>query len=88
MVEVVLDGMAAQIKEGTIQTWLIEEGDPVIAGEDLVEMMTEDGSFTISAPASGILAEVYFDEGEAVGRGEVLCSIDDEEKAKDEEEDE
>lgn len=88
MVEVVLDGMAAKIEEGTVQSWFIEEGDPVTEGEDLVEITTEDGSFTIPAPVSGILAEVYFDEGEAVARGEVLCNIDDEEKAEDEDGDE
>ena len=49
--------------------------------------MTEDGSVTIVAPAAGILAEVYYDEGDSVGRGEVICSIEVEGES-DEDEDE
>ena len=79
MVEIVLDGLAAHIEEATVQAWFIEEGDAVSEGEDLVELSTEDGTVTIQSSASGILAEVYFDEGESVGKGETLCSIDDEE---------
>ncbi len=88
MVEVVLDGMAAHIEEGTVQQWFIEEGDAVSSGDDLLEITTEDGTFTIHSPVSGILAEVYYDESEVVARGEVLCVIDDEESDKDEEDEE
>ncbi len=86
MIEVVLEGLAAQVDEGTIQSWFFEEGDVVNEGDDLVELTTEEGLVTIQAPASGILAEVYYDEGELVAKGEVLCTIDDEESGLDEEE--
>lgn len=79
MVEVVLEGLPSHIEEGTIQTWFFEEGDAVNEGDDLVEITTEDGTITIQAAAAGILAEVYYDEGEVVAKGEVLCTIDDEE---------
>ncbi len=80
MVEVALDGLAKHIEEGTIQAWLVEEGDPITKGDDLLEVSTEDGVVTITAPATGILAEVYYDEGEIVGRGEVLCMVDTEDQ--------
>lgn len=86
MVEVVLDGMASHLEEATIQSWFIEEGDVVNEGDELVEITTEDGTFTITSPAAGILAEVYYDEGEVVARGEVLCTIDDEADGEDEDE--
>ena len=79
MVEVVLEGVPSHIEEGTIQTWFFEEGDAVNEGDDLVEITTEEGTFTIQAATTGILAEVYYDEGEVVAKGEVLCTIDDEE---------
>lgn len=88
MVEVVLEGLSKNIEEATIQTWFIEEGDPVNEGDDLVELSTEEGTLTVTAPKSGILAEVYYDEGEAVGRGEILCTVDDEDSDEDEEEEE
>ncbi len=82
MIEVVLNGLAAQVEEGTIQAWFFEEGDPVNEGDDLVELSTEEGTITIQSSASGVLAEVYYDEGEVVAKGEVLCTIDDEEPKK------
>ena len=88
MVEVVMEGLAPNVEEGTIQTWFFEEGDAVSEGDDLVELTTEEGTVTLQAPASGILAEVYYDEGELVAKGEVLCTIDDEESAAQKEKEE
>lgn len=79
MIEVVLEGLPSHIEEGTIQTWFFEEGDAVNEGDDLLEITTEEGTLTIQAASAGILAEVYYDEGEVVAKGEVLCTIDDEE---------
>ena len=86
MVEVVLDGLGQNVDEGTIKNWFFEEGDAVHEGDDLVELSTEEGTVTLQAAASGVLAEVYYDEGEVVAKGEVLCTIDDEESGADEEE--
>lgn len=79
MKEVLLEGLSSQVEEATIQAWFLEEGDMVTEGEDLVELSTEEGTVTIQAPCSGVLAEVYYDEGEIVSKGEVLCMVDDEE---------
>ncbi len=88
MVEVLLEGLAAHVEEATILNWFIEEGDSVNEGDDLVELSTEEGNVTIQACATGVLAEVYYDEGEIVAKGEVLCTIDDEESGLGEEDDE
>ncbi|HCM42136.1 MAG TPA: hypothetical protein DIS66_02320, partial [Candidatus Omnitrophica bacterium] len=53
-----------------------EEGDAVNEGDALVELQINDSTFTLSAPCAGILAEVYYDEGETVERDEVICAID------------
>ncbi len=82
MVEVVLNNLPAGAGEAIIQTWYFEEGDAVIKGDEIVELTTEEGSVTVVAPAGGILAEVYYDEGESVGAGEVLCLIEDEDIPK------
>ncbi len=81
MIEVNLEGLSKNVEEGTIQTWFYEEGDSVNEGDDLVELSTEEGTIMIQAPSTGVLAEVYYDEGEVVAKGEVLCTIDDDEKA-------
>ena len=88
MKDVNLEGLSKQIEEATIQTWFFEEGDMVTEGDDLVELSTEEGTAVIPASATGILAEVYYDEGETVAKGETLCTIDDDASAEDADEDE
>ena len=51
-------------------------------GDDMVELVTEEGALMVQAPSAGVLAEVYYDEGETVAKGEVLCTIDEEESSK------
>ena len=77
MKEVFLAALGGNAEEATVQRWFFEEGDTVSEGEDLVELTSENGTFCVQATAAGTLAEVYFDEGEAVQMGEVLCVIDD-----------
>ena len=86
MIEVVLERLPEGAAQATIQAWYFEEGDAVTKGDEVVELVTEKGTVTVTAPASGILAEVYYDEGETVDLGEVLCLIEDEEPAEEEEE--
>ena len=78
MTEIILESFADGVEEGTINYWYFEEGDAVEEGADLVEVISEAGTFKISAPCSGVLGEVYFPEGETVSVGEVLCEIEEE----------
>jgi len=87
MIDVLAKGFAVHADEAVVKTWFFEEGDTVTAGDDLVELATEDANLTITAPASGILAEVFFDEDETVQRDEVICVIDDEEHDLEDDED-
>lgn len=86
MVEVILERLPEGVGQATIQAWYFEEGDAVTKGDEITELTTEEGALTVTAPASGILAEVYYDEGETVEAGEILCLI--EEEPLEEEEDE
>ncbi|MFZ5802574.1 MAG: lipoyl domain-containing protein [Candidatus Omnitrophota bacterium] len=76
MTEISLATLAKQYAEATVQAWHVEEGDPVEAGDDLVDLITEDGVVTIPAPVSGVLVEVYFDAGELAGPDDLLCVIE------------
>ncbi len=78
MKEVILEPLADGMEEATINSWCFEEGDSVEEGADLLEVVSEEGTFKITAPASGILGEVYFSEGETVSVGEILCEIEEE----------
>lgn len=83
MIEVALENLPKNIEEATVRVWFFEEGDAINEGDDLVQLSTSQGNITVQAPCGGVLAEVYYDEGEAVARGEVLCTVDDEEPKAD-----
>jgi 2-oxoglutarate dehydrogenase E2 component (dihydrolipoamide succinyltransferase) len=85
MVEVVLENLPEGKTHATVQAWYFEEGDVVAKGDDIAELSFEDGTAMVQATASGILAEVYYDEGETVDVGEVLCLIEDEASLEEEE---
>ena len=76
MTKVILEPLADGMEEATINYWYHEEGDEVVVGDELVEIISEVGTFTISAPTGGILGEVYFSEGDSVSVGDILCEIE------------
>ena len=78
MKEVLLSGLPVGADEAQVQTWFYEEGDAVSEGDEVCELVVNDAPFKLVAPCSGILIEVYFDEGETVESGEVICAIDEE----------
>lgn len=84
MVEVILERLPEGVGQATIQAWYFEEGDAVTKGDEIAELTTEEGGLTVTAPASGILAEVYYDEGETVEAGEILCLIEEEDLSEEE----
>lgn len=84
MVEVVLENLPGGAGQAAVHVWYFEEGDAVSKGDEIAELSLEEGTATVTAPASGILAEVYYDEGETVEVGEVLCLIEDEEPLEEE----
>ena len=85
VVELILEHLPEGASQATVQAWHFEEGDAVTKGDEIVELATEEGTMTLTAPASGVLAEVYYDEGESAEVGEILCLIEDEEPFEGEE---
>lgn len=50
--------------EGTINSWLKQEGDAVTQGEVIVEIETAKAIEELEAPVSGILTKILLEEGE------------------------
>ncbi len=61
-----------------IQQWLFEVGDPVKAGDNLVEATTDKISINIEVPKSGFLVEKLVEEDETVLIDQVIAIISDE----------
>jgi len=51
---------------GTVTQWLKREGDAVAKGEPLLEIESEKVSFTVEAPADGLLRRILVPDGEEV----------------------
>ncbi len=80
MRKVILPELAENVHEATVSYWHHEEGDKVEEGEDLVELATDKATFNVPALCTGVITEVFFEEGEVVRVGETLASIEEDRK--------
>jgi len=76
MVEVLMKTISPDVQEAMINYWHIEEGDYVEKGQDLVEISFDGTNYKMMSPATGTLAEVYFDAGVTVPIGEIIAEIE------------
>jgi pyruvate/2-oxoglutarate dehydrogenase complex dihydrolipoamide acyltransferase (E2) component len=65
-----------EVDEVTIIAWLKEEGKPLKAGEDLVEVETEKTTFVIDAPRDGLLKRIVKKEGEKAHLNDLVAEIE------------
>lgn len=61
-------------KAGVLR-WLKREGDPVQAGEAVVELETEKVSYELESPIAGTLLKILAEENMQVPVGGTLCHI-------------
>src|SRR3954467_10552209 len=73
--QVTMPAMGESVTEGTVLTWLKQEGDVVEADETIVEISTDKVDAEVPAPASGVLAKIHAQEGETVQVGQLLAEI-------------
>ncbi len=73
--EVLMPQMGESIAEGTITKWLVKVGETVERDQPLLEISTDKVDAEIPSPASGVLLEVRFQEGDTVEVNEVLAMI-------------
>lgn len=70
-----LEALAPEMEYGTVTRWLKAEGDPVQAGEPVVEVEAEKVTEEIEAPVAGTIEEIRAAEGDEVKVGDVLAVI-------------
>lgn len=76
MLKVVLPELGEGIEKATVSFWFFKEGEKVNEKDDLVELTTDKATFNLPSPATGMLSEIVFHEGETVHPGEVLGAIE------------
>ncbi|EKU95982.1 2-oxoglutarate dehydrogenase, E2 component, dihydrolipoamide succinyltransferase [Actinobaculum massiliense] len=76
-VEVKMPALGESVDEGTVTSWLVEEGEEVSEGDALLEVSTDKVDSEVPAPASGTLQKILVQEDETVAVGTVLAYIGD-----------
>jgi 2-oxoglutarate dehydrogenase E2 component (dihydrolipoamide succinyltransferase) len=76
LVEMVMPKMGESIMEGTVLSWLKQEGDTIEADESVLEVATDKVDTEVPATHGGILKEILVKEGEVVPVGTVIAKID------------
>jgi len=74
-IEVILPKMGESVAEATITTWLKSVGDTIEEDESIVEIATDKVDSEVPSPASGIIKEILFKEGDVVEVGKVIVVI-------------
>lgn len=63
------------MEEGTIIKWFKNEGDPIEAGEPLLEVLTDKVNMEVEAPASGVLRKILAQPDDIVPVQEPIAII-------------
>ena len=73
---IVVPALGESVVEATVARWLKQEGEPVKAGEAVVELETDKVDLEVPADKDGILAKIARQAGEDVQIGDVLGTIE------------
>ncbi|HKS04802.1 MAG TPA: 2-oxoglutarate dehydrogenase complex dihydrolipoyllysine-residue succinyltransferase [Gemmatimonadaceae bacterium] len=83
MIDIRVPPLGDSVTEATVARWAKNEGDPVTAGETLVELETDKINVEVPAERDGVLRSRAKAIGDRVGVGDVLGSFDDSARADD-----
>tara|TARA_B100001758_G_C18404046_1_gene610846 strand:+ start:97 stop:1425 length:1329 start_codon:yes stop_codon:yes gene_type:complete len=81
-IQVLLPKMGESVAEATITTWLKAVGDVIEEDEPIVEIATDKVDSEVPSPASGVLKEILFQEGDVVEVGTSFAVIQTEGEVK------
>ncbi|MEW9673318.1 dihydrolipoamide acetyltransferase family protein [Ammoniphilus sp. 3BR4] len=81
MVEFKLPDVGEGMHEGEITKWLVKEGDFVKQDQPVVEVQTDKVNAELTSPMTGIIAKIFFAEGDTVEVGTTLFLIQGENEA-------
>ncbi|WP_323757230.1 dihydrolipoamide acetyltransferase family protein [Roseivirga sp.] len=76
LVEMVMPKMGESIMEGTVLTWLKQEGDTIEADESVLEVATDKVDTEVPAIHAGVLKEILVKEGDVVPVGAPIARIE------------
>ena len=73
--ELTMPKLGVTMEEGTIISWLRQEGEQLTEGEPLFEVETDKVTMEVPAPASGVLRKVLAKPGSTLAVGQTIAII-------------
>ncbi|MDA1096686.1 MAG: dihydrolipoamide acetyltransferase family protein [Chloroflexi bacterium] len=73
--DVIMPQMGFDMREGTVVSWLKQEGDEVQRGEPIAEIETDKATVELESFVAGTLGRIYVAAGVTVPVGEVIAVI-------------
>ena len=64
--EITMPQLGLTMTEGTVSSWLKQEGDPVKKGDEIVEIETDKISNVVEAHEDGVLLKIVAQEGDTL----------------------
>ena len=76
MTDILMPRLSDSMEEGTLLTWLIDDGGEVAAGQELAEIETDKATMTYESEAAGVVSIVAA-AGTTVAVGELIARVGD-----------
>ena len=76
MTNVTLPPLAEGVNKANVSYWYKQPGEDVLAGEDLVELVTDKATFNMPSPATGLVKEILVNEGDSADVGQTIAIIE------------
>jgi len=76
LAEVTLPSLGESVTEGIITQWFKKVGDAVSRDEALFEVSTDKVDSEMPSPFTGVLTQIFAEEGDTVQTGATVCVID------------
>ncbi|MFO1433141.1 MAG: 2-oxoglutarate dehydrogenase complex dihydrolipoyllysine-residue succinyltransferase [Candidatus Competibacteraceae bacterium] len=75
-IEVRVPTLPESVADATLVTWHKKPGEPVTAGENLVDLETDKVVLEIPAPADGVMGTILRGDGETVTTGDLIATLE------------
>lgn len=74
--EMKMPQLGESVTEGTISKWLVSIGDKVNKYDPIAEVMTDKVNAEVPSSYTGVIKELVAEEGDTLQVGEVICRIE------------
>lgn len=68
--------MGEDEEKATLVKWLVQVGDSVEEGQEILELLSDKATFTVESPADGILKKILVPEGSEIKTGDQLGEVE------------